>query len=300
MHDALETFGRSLIHHGAYNDRAYLMKLHEEDSEEIVGRLDKLASSRRYSKIFAKVPSAVRARFLAGGYAEEARIPCFYPGGEDVSFMGKYFSAARARELEVQLVSDVLAAAGTVAGHSAPTRLPQGFSLRPAVEDDVEEMAKIYREVFASYPFPIHDPAFLRAAMNDATMFFAIRQGAAIAALSSAEIDFHSASAEMTDFATDPAYRGNGFALHLLREMEKAVSGRGIRALFTIARAYSFGMNITFSRNGYLYGGTLTNNTNISGRLESMNVWYKILESPLDCSRRTDSQQQLPQTGGST
>ncbi len=26
---------------------------------------------------------------------------------------------------------------------------------------------------------------------------------------------------------------------------------------------------------GYECGGTLTNNTNIAGRLESMNVWYK-------------------------
>ncbi len=35
------------------------------------------------------------------------------------------------------------------------------------------------------------------------------------------------------------------------------------------------GMNITFAKTGYTYAGTLINNTNISGRLESMNVWYK-------------------------
>lgn len=253
------------------------MKLHEEDSGKIVGSLDTLASSRGFSKIFAKVPCSARERFLAGGYAEEARIPCFYPGGEDVSFMGKYLTESRVQEQEVQLVSDVLAAVGTAAEVSAATQLPQGFTVRTAVEEDGEEMAKIHREVFASYPFPIHDPAFLRNAMKDSTIFFGVWNGPAIAALSSAEIDFHSASAEMTDFATHPANRGNGFALSLLREMENAVSDRGVRALFTIARAYSFGMNITFSRNGYLYGGTLTNNTNISGRQESMNVWYKIL-----------------------
>lgn len=36
-------------------------------------------------------------------------------------------------------------------------------------------------------------------------------------------------------------------------------------------------MNVTFSKLNYNYGGTLINNTNISGDLESMNVWYKIL-----------------------
>ncbi len=277
MNDSLEIFGRSLIHHGPYNDRAYLMKLHEEDCGEIVQSLDMLASSRGYSKIFAKVPSSVRERFVAGGYVQEAKIPGFYPGGDDACFMGKYFTASRAREQQPQLVKDVLDAAGAAAEVPTLTPLPQGFTVRLAVEDDGDEMAKIYREVFASYPFPVHDPAFLRAAMRDSTMFFGIWNGAKIAALSSAEMDFHSASAEMTDFATPPAYRGNGFALCLLRQMEDAVKGRGIRSLFTIARAYSFGMNITFARNGYLYGGTLTNNTNISGSLESMNVWYKIL-----------------------
>jgi len=277
MHDSIETIGRSLLHHGAYNDRAYLMKLHEEDSEEIVGRLEMLVTSRGYSKIFAKVPSWAREHFFSGGYAEEARIPGFYPSGEDISFMGKYFSDSRAREPEPQLVSDVLAVARTAAVVSAPTTLPAGFAVRTASEDDGEEMAKVYREVFASYPFPIHDPAFLGAAMKDSTLFFGVWHGNTIAALSSAEMDSCSSSAEMTDFATPQAYRGNGFALFLLQQMEDNVRERGIRALFTIARAYSYGMNITFARNGYSYGGTLTNNTNISGRLESMNVWYKIL-----------------------
>jgi hypothetical protein len=38
-------------------------------------------------------------------------------------------------------------------------------------------------------------------------------------------------------------------------------------------------MNITFAKNGYEFCGTLTNNTDISGGLESMNVWFKPLDS---------------------
>jgi hypothetical protein len=37
-------------------------------------------------------------------------------------------------------------------------------------------------------------------------------------------------------------------------------------------------MNITFSKLGYKYGGLLKNNTNISGAIESMNVWYKEIQ----------------------
>ena len=46
---------------------------------------------------------------------------------------------------------------------------------------------------------------------------------------------------------------------------------------YTIARSLSYGMNITFAKMGYIYGGTLINNTNICGSLESMNIWYKHL-----------------------
>ncbi|HQA81666.1 MAG TPA: hypothetical protein PLV96_12800 [Methanoregulaceae archaeon] len=46
---------------------------------------------------------------------------------------------------------------------------------------------------------------------------------------------------------------------------------------YTIARAKSYSINITFARGGYEYGGLLPNNTNISGTIEDMNVWYKRL-----------------------
>lgn len=277
MHDALEIIGRSVVHHGSYNDRAYLMKLYEGDHEKIVESLDMLALSRGYSKIFAKIPSWAEDRFLAGGYLLEARIPGFFPGGYDACFMGKYFTEDRAREREPQLVRDVLAAAREKALCCHVSTIPEGFVVGTATEEHGEDMAQVYREVFASYPFPIHDASFLRATMKDSTLYFGVWDGSRIAALSSAEMDTSSGSAEMTDFATPPEYRGNGLALFLLRHMEDTISARGIRSLFTIARAYSYSMNITFARNGYGFGGTLINNTNIFGRLESMNVWYKVL-----------------------
>ncbi len=50
---------------------------------------------------------------------------------------------------------------------------------------------------------------------------------------------------------------------------------RGIATLYTIARAISPSMNITFAKCGYAFGGTLINNTQISGSIESMNLWHK-------------------------
>jgi hypothetical protein len=36
-------------------------------------------------------------------------------------------------------------------------------------------------------------------------------------------------------------------------------------------------MNLAFCRSRYRYGGTLANNTQIAGAIESMNVWFKPL-----------------------
>jgi GNAT superfamily N-acetyltransferase len=81
----------------------------------------------------------------------------------------------------------------------------------------------------------------------------------------------------MTDFATDPEHRRASLAAHLLAAMEADARQDGVKTAFTIARAVSYGINIMFARAGYAFGGTLVNNTNISGRVQSMNIWYKPL-----------------------
>ena len=59
--------------------------------------------------------------------------------------------------------------------------------------------------------------------------------------------------------------------------MEENMKTAGFVTLYTIARAASIGINATFAKCGYTFAGTLINNTQISGRIESMNVWYKNL-----------------------
>ncbi|OPZ80752.1 MAG: N-acetyltransferase YodP [bacterium ADurb.Bin429] len=48
---------------------------------------------------------------------------------------------------------------------------------------------------------------------------------------------------------------------------------RGLRSLFTLARATSVGINTAFSRLGYTYNGRLVNNCHIAGDWEDMNLW---------------------------
>ena len=60
---------------------------------------------------------------------------------------------------------------------------------------------------------------------------------------------------------------------------------KGFSTTYTIARSLSLGMNLTFAKGGYSFAGTLVNNTQISGQIESMNVWYKHLLDSSDSAR---------------
>lgn len=280
MIDSIETFGGSLIQHGKANDRAYVMKIGENDYPEIVDSVVSLALTNGYSKIFVKAPAFALPAFMESGFVEEARIPGLFQRKEDGFFLSKFLSAKREREGQPGLVSEILQAARKKSGEMGVVRLPPRHVCRTMRKHDVEDMAQLYRKVFASYPFPIHEPDYLAKTMDENLVYYGIWADDTLIALSAAEIDFDGKNAEMTDFATLPEFRGSGLATYLLDQMESGIRQTGIKTAYTIARAYSFGMNITFAKHGYTYGGTLANNTQISGDLESMNVWYKALQTP--------------------
>lgn len=279
MTDQVATFGRSKIQHGKHSNRAYLMSLSPDDLPAIIPYLDLLAITRGYSKIFAKIPVAAKQSFIQSGYEAEAAIPDFFQGEEEALFLGKYFSPERMEEKHPEVVEQTLEVALEKPLLDGVPELEPHLSCRQMRSADTAQMTELYRQVFASYPFPIHDELYLEQTMREDVIYFGIWEKDNLIALASAEVDRHGGNAEMTDFATRPDYRGRGLANYLLAQTERAARRRGVKTAYTIARAYSPGMNITFARNGYTFSGTLTHNTQISGKLESMNVWYKPLLS---------------------
>lgn len=277
-YDKTEKIGNSIINHGKYNNRIYLMKLDKTDYPNIIPTLDDMAKEKGYTKIFAKIPYSLKDEFIKSGYIVEATIPGFYNGVEDVSFISKYFSEERAsikESNEIKKIIDISCAKDKI---TKQIELREEYQFHLCDKNDIEQMCKVYREVFETYPFPIYDEKYIEKTMNENFIYFSIRDKGKIVSLASTEMDYSTKSVEMTDFATLPQYRGNGFGVFLLWKMEEKMRRDNFYVAFTIARAISYGMNITFSKLNYKYGGTLINNTNISGDLESMNVWYKILD----------------------
>jgi putative beta-lysine N-acetyltransferase len=267
----------SFIQHGSCNDRVYLMKTGVEASELLPDTLISIAEERGYSKIFAKIHSKSKENFINAGFVEEAVVPNFFSGKDTGIFMGCYITAERSNEPAYKLYEDNLSLALAKKNNKISALDTERFLLRPCKEEDVERMAEIYTVVFPSYPFPIHESEYLLETMRSYVDYFCIEAEGKIVALSSAEMDLKNSNVEMTDFATLPDWRGNGFGIHLLKRMERNVKEKGVKTAYTIARAASAGMNITFAKSGYIFAGRLINNTNISGTIESMNVWYKSL-----------------------
>lgn len=281
MPDTIQTLEcGSIIQHGKQNDRIYLMKAASKNTEALPQTLKKMAQQQGYSKIFAKVPAPQADAFLNAGYQTEARVPGFYNATTEALMLGLYLVPERVKEDCRQEYDEITRLALSKAGAQMPP-LPQNFRLRQCNPEDASCMAKIYKKVFASYPFAIDDPRYLRQTMASHVDYFCAEHingsKTTMVALSSAEKDVAAHNAEMTDFATLPDWLGHSLALHLLNYMQNHPATRNIRTFYTIARAISPGMNITFAKAGYRFCGRLKNNTNISGSIESMNVWHKTI-----------------------
>jgi putative beta-lysine N-acetyltransferase len=278
MSDVIEKIGRSMVQHGPYNKRVYLMKLHNRDVLGILPTIDRLAHDNHYEKILAKVPWGSKSAYEKQGYIQEAVIPKYFKTREHAVFMCKYLTPRRRQITHPQQIQDILSLA--IQKKQDPSRKygPQCFNTRSCKPEDGVEMSRVFKTVFKTYPFPIFDVDYLSALMKkNQVRYFCIENHQRINAIAASEIDLDHKGVEMTDFATLPAFRGKGFAGCLLENMEREMAGQGIRTAFSIARALSPSMNALFAGRGYTFGGTLLNNTNISGRIESMNVWYKRL-----------------------
>ncbi|MFC1875692.1 putative beta-lysine N-acetyltransferase [Thermodesulfobacteriota bacterium] len=278
MADSIEKINRSIVQHGPYNRRVYLMKLHVQDVLHILPALDRLAHEKHYEKILAKVPSESKPVFEKQGYIQEAVIPEYFNNREHAFFMCKYLSSSRRQITDRQQIRDILFLAKQQGQLPSKKKSTQSLNIRICGPEDADEMSRVFKSVFRTYPFPIFDTKHLFIVMkNKQARYFCIENDRKINAIAASEIDPDNKGVEMTDFATLSEYRGRGFAGYLLEHMERAMTGQGMKTAFSIARALSPAMNILFAREGYAFGGTLVNNTHISGRIESMNVWYKAL-----------------------
>ncbi|WP_372649994.1 putative beta-lysine N-acetyltransferase [Draconibacterium sp.] len=277
MQDKIEKLGNgSIIQHGQLNDRVYLMKLGSTDCpSEIVKEINTLARENKYSKIVCKIPVHAAPVFLSNGFLSEAQIPAFYNDNEAAFFVSKFLNSDRLLDIETEKLnnlSQMLKVQDSITPNGTDY---SNVTVRKLEKEDYEQITDIYREVFVTYPFPINNQEYVLKTFQDGTQYFGAESNGKLVALASAEIDKEGKNAEMTDFATLPDQRGKNLSVLLLNALEKSMKEQGITTLYTMARLNSIGMTKTFLKMDYCYSGTLIKNTNIAGKIESLNILYK-------------------------
>jgi beta-lysine N6-acetyltransferase len=275
MGDKIERIGESVIQHGKFNNRIYLLKLNDSDVDQLLLKLNRLAYDKGYTKVFGKIRPEAFPAFLADGYVVEAYVPGFFDGSGDCMMVSKFFDEKRSLppRQELEFFGKIL----NRSDNNTDNRVDEGkeYNVIRLDRSEAGEIASVFKKVFLTYPFPVHDPDYITETMiTGKARYFGIRDKGKLIGVSTAEIDMTAKNVEMTDFAVLPDYRGNGLAYHLLLFMEKEMKNAGIKTAYTIARLKELGMNKTFIKAGYKYAGTLVNNTNIGGSIESMNIFY--------------------------
>ncbi len=276
MCDILVNIYGSEVQHGKHNDRIYVIHLDPVGEEALLLELEKLVQQHDYRKVFAKIPATSWKSFQSAGFIKEAEIPLLFSGQRDCYFVGKFFGGRQHTNEDFSDLKKIIT-------QKSPLQVKEKDRNEPSQVEkcsyiDSEELALFYREVFASYPFPIFEPTYLEKMMHEEVVYYCVRNRGKIIAAAATESNPGSSYAEMTDFATAFEWREQGLASSLLNRMERDLEKNGILTAFTIARAASQGMNMVFKRGSYHYSGLLVNNTQISGKIESMTVWYKRLQ----------------------
>ena len=264
--------------HIALDERNRRIKLLDcgHDPAETVAAAVYLAEQQGLEKIWGVVSPAEWVVLSRIGFTREGTLDGYFAEAPGIA-VARYLNGQRAHSTRMEMEDSIVAMAITQTVHAVPTSVP-GYRARLARQSDAEAISRMLRAVFETYPTPIDSASAIQAAM-DHIRFAVVEYEGAIIGVTSADVDTEHRVAEMTDCAVLPEHRGHGLMLMLLRFLENAVGNLALRSLFTLARATSVPMNLTFARLDYAYRGRLINNCHIAGSWEDMHLWVKPLEA---------------------
>ena len=276
--DTLEKINGAIVHHGEVHNRLYIIDTEQENWDTLIPDLENLARKKRYNKILGRVTANAKEVFESRGYEVEAEIPRLYNGAKTGYFIADYLEKERGfcSEQQLRTIESVkmVALAANNSGEDAHFSLPSNLHVRKMNKSDLQVFGSLHEKAFKTYSFPIHKTEYLLELLKKNHEFYGLFQGNEL--LVSAIIKIHESESniEIVDFATHPNYRGQNLSYYLVQEIKKQTEQDNYKTIYSLVRATSYGLNITFSKHGFSFGGTLYNNTVIHNTMESMNVWY--------------------------
>lgn len=277
-YDTIEKIEGAVVQHGETHNRVYLVQSETDNWNALIPKMENLARKNRYDKIVGKVPEDAMEVFTSKGYRVEAEIPGLFNGKKTGYFLADYLNGERGscNDKELKTIASVKTIAHAANGDPEDSHfdLPSNLSVRKMDKNDLFAMVRLHEQAFKSYPFPIHKADYLLQLTQQNHEFYGLFENDSLLVSAILKIHQLESSVEIVDFATHPNYRGQNLSYYLVQEIKAAMEPRSLKTIYSLVRATSYGLNITFSKHGFSYGGTLVNNTLIRDNLESMNVWY--------------------------
>lgn len=235
-------------------------------------------------KIISIVTESHAHDLQKSGFRLAAQMPKAYEGCKDIFIMSYNRDEDRLHLANPKEVSKVESLLETVA-------LPEDASLEQLclkvavglVEEsgkkDSGQISQLIAETFPEYPTPSSESAYIQKYIEEGNPFHGIRdKDRRLVACASADLFPQARTAELTDCATLPEYRGQGYMRALLVSLMKRLSHRQhYPTAFTMARARIPGINILFKQLGFQFCGRLSRSCLIGDGLEDMNIWARQL-----------------------
>jgi putative beta-lysine N-acetyltransferase len=264
-------------HDDPYSDRIRCDHPRTEDGAALGERLLKEAARRDRGRVVVFSPPHAIDGLLSRGFRREAMLPGFYRGERSCTVMGAYPDASRARLKHADRVKEVRRV--TERKQDDPSRTRHRTPTIRATREDAPRIAELLAETFSQYPTPCGDPEYLARMIDDGMPFRFIEADGMVVACASADLVSCARTAELTDCATRPAYRGRGYMQWLLSDLMDDLRALGYPTSFTLARASVVGMNLAFQRLGFQFRGTMAQSCRIGQDIEDMNVWSRRLDA---------------------
>ncbi len=239
-------------------------------ASELADTLLMLARKKKRGRVMLMAPEELGDELLERQhFVEEARIPNFYKGKHDCAIISAFSSPTRAQlanPAQVKRVLDILE-------QSPEPRIHPPVRTERATAEDASQIAALIGATFEEYPTPSSDPDYIQEDILSGTPYRVVRHDDEVVACASADLVPEARSAELTDCATRPDFRGRGMMGALLSGLIEDLKKISYDSAFTLARANQVGMNLVFQRLGFELHGTMAQSCRIGAGIEDMNVW---------------------------
>lgn len=246
-------------------------------SEKIIDKIIEIAEKEGIEKIISNCRIRMLTPFRNCGFSTEGLINGYFRG-ENAYCISYFVSKDRSISRNIAAEDEIL---NRVQKEEKPfvPGIMEGFDIRDAVEEDIEQMTALFTDAFKTYPMPVFNQEYLaRSMMNEVLYKVAVKEGKVVS-IASAHMDLANLNAEITDCVTYPEYRGKGLLSNIMHSLEEELKRRGFYTAYSLTRAINPTINASFKKLGYKFTGRLINNCNICGDFEDMNLWVKELKS---------------------